>query len=97
MTGPLDDIDSVIQPPKRLAAMAVLAHSTATDFPFLKNHLQISDSDLSKQMAALITAGYVTSTRARGRGSMTTYRITKSGRRAFDAHVEALQRLVSFG
>ncbi|MBM7366913.1 transcriptional regulator [Gordonia hydrophobica] len=97
MNSPLDGIDPVLQQPKRLAAMAVLAHSTATDFPFLKDHLQIGDSDLSKQMAALIAAEYVTSTRSRGRGSVTTYRITKAGRRAFAAHVTALEKLVSFG
>ncbi|QEW04881.1 transcriptional regulator [Microbacterium lushaniae] len=33
--------------------MAILAASNGTDFAFLRDHLHLSDSDLSKQMSAL--------------------------------------------
>ena len=95
MTGPLDGLDPVLQQPKRLAALAVLAHSTTTDFTFLRDHLKVSDSDLSKQMSALGDAGYVEATKSRGRGGSTTYRITREGRSAFDVHRRALERLVA--
>lgn len=95
MTGPLVGLDPVLTAPKRLAALAVLAHSTATDFAFLRDHLAISDSDLSKQMSALSDADYVSATKSRGRGGTTTYRITKVGRTAFDAHRAALERLIA--
>ena len=88
------DLDAVIHAPKRLAIMSVLAHSTSTDFAFLREHLSVSDSDLSKQMAALEGAGYVSVTKSRGRGGVTTYRITRQGSSAFRRHVAALQAIV---
>lgn len=95
MTGSaLDGLDQVIHAPKRLAAMSMLASSTSTDFAFLRDQMQISESDLSKQMASLAAAGYVTVTKSRGRGGSTAYRITKSGRTAFDTHVAALRALL---
>ena len=92
----LADLDPVIHSPKRLAVMAILDHSTTTDFPFLRSYLDVSDSDLSKQMTALERAAYVEVTKTgRGRGATTAYRITNSGRHAYRRHVEALRRLTT--
>jgi DNA-binding MarR family transcriptional regulator len=87
----LADLDPVIHAPKRLAAMAILVNSTTTDFGFLRDHLGVSDSDLSKQMATLEKAGYVrVSKTSRGRGGATWYRATTEGTRAFTRHMAAL-------
>ncbi|WP_020502464.1 transcriptional regulator [Sciscionella marina] len=89
-------LDPVIHAPKRLAAMALLASAMDTDFAFVRDHLKISDSDLSKQMAELAKAGYVDIRKqGRGPGSSTTYRITKNGRRAYLAHRKALQAILT--
>ena len=56
--GSIHDLDPVIHAPKRLAAMAILANSSSTDFAFLRGYLDIAESDLSKQMATLERAGY---------------------------------------
>ncbi|MET0839405.1 MAG: transcriptional regulator [Marmoricola sp.] len=93
----LGDLDPVIHAPKRLAIMSVLASSTSTDFGFLREHLSVSDSDLSKQMAALEGAGYLTVTKSRGRGGATSYRITRQGAAAFRRHVGALRAIVGQG
>ena len=96
MNAGLEHLDPVIHAPKRLAAMAVLASSSDTDFGFLRDHLQISDSDLSKQMGALEAAGYVSIAKhGRGRGSATTYKITKSGAAAYAKHIKVLQAMIS--
>ena len=87
----IDGLDPVMHSPKRLAAMAILANSATTSFRFLKEQLELSDSDLSKQMTALEAAGYVGSYKAgRGRGTSTTYTLTRAGSRAFAAHRRAL-------
>lgn len=94
----LHGLDSVLSAPKRLAIMAVLASSSTTDFTFLKQHLRISDSDLSKQASALEAAGYLQITKSgRGRGATTSYRATKAGRSSYQQHRTALQRLLADG
>lgn len=91
----LADLDPVIHAPKRLAAMAILASSDGVSFQFLKEHLALADSDLSKQMSALEAADYVsTSKSGRGRGSSTTYRLTRAGRSAYRSHRSALKALI---
>ena len=86
----------MIHPPKRLAGMALLAHAQSADFRFLRDHLELSDSDLSKQMAELARAGYVDiNKQGRGPGAHTTYKITKAGRRAYAAYRTALADLLS--
>ncbi|MBG6226507.1 DNA-binding transcriptional ArsR family regulator [Arthrobacter sp. CAN_A2] len=95
MSSPLTDLDAVIHAPKRLAAMAILAATSGTDFSFLRTHLQLSDSDLSKQMSALRAAGYVkVSKSGRGHGSTTTYTITRAGSAAYRRHRQALEALL---
>ena len=91
-------LDPVIHVPKRLAAMAILANAPSASFRFLRDQLEISDSDLSKQMSTLEEAGYVTSAKdGRGRGASTTYAVTKEGRRAYQAHCAALRKLIDAG
>jgi DNA-binding transcriptional ArsR family regulator len=90
----LDALDPVIHAPKRLAAMAVLANSTTTSFGFLRDHLGVSDSDLSKQMSALERAGYVKVSKTRGPGGVTSFQITKVGAGAYERHLAALRAIV---
>lgn len=91
----IEDLDPVIHAPKRLAAMAILANADMVTFPFLREHLSVSDSDLSKQMATLEGAGYLKISKSgRGRGATTTYRITKDGREAYKRHRAALAAIL---
>ena len=89
-------LDPVIHAPKRLAAMALLASAHGADFAFVREQLQISASDLSKQMAELAKAGYIEIRKhGRGPGATTSYRITKVGRRAYAAHRQALEAILA--
>ncbi len=91
----LSDLDPVIHAPKRLGAMAVLASSEVVDFGFLRDHLDVSDSDLSKQMSALEKAGYAKVIKSgHGRNSTTSFRITRAGRKALQTHLAALNALM---
>ncbi len=91
----LDGLDPTLTAPKRLAAMALLSRSTGADFGFLRAHLGVSDSDLSKQMSALESAGHVKISKSgHGRGSVTTYQITKTGRSAYTRHRAALEAIL---
>lgn len=89
------DLDPIIHAPKRLAAMAIVVNAPRVSFAFLREHLALSDSDLSKQMSALEDAGYVTATKhGRGRGSSTDFSVTRAGRTAYESHRAALVALL---
>ena len=91
----IDGLDPVIHVPKRLAAMAILANAPSVSFRFLKEQLQLADSDLSKQMSALEAAGHVKATKdGHGRGASTTFSMTRAGRKAYAAHCAALRALI---
>lgn len=93
--SPLSDLDPVLTAPKRLAIMAVLASSVSSDFGFVRDHLAISDSDLSKQATALEQVGYLTVAKTgRGRGSVTTFKISRTGRAAYVRHKATLEAIL---
>jgi len=95
-TSALAGLDPALNAPKRLAIMALLTASASSDFGFLRRHLGVSDSDLSKQTAALDAAGYLTVHKSgRGRGSVTTYKATSAGRRAYARHRAALEAILA--
>ncbi len=91
----LDQLDPVFANTKRLAALGMVAKAQEVEFSFVRDHLELSDSDLSKQMKALVDAGYVTS-KKRGAGGdrKTWFRATRAGERALTVHMDALNRLV---
>lgn len=91
----LADLEAVLSAPKRLGIMAMLDAAKSVEFSFIRDQLELSDSDLSKQMAALCDAGYARARKTgHGRGSTTWFAITRDGKRAFDGHVRALKRLI---
>lgn len=92
----LDGLDPLLTAPKRLAIMAVLSVTASCDFSFLRDHLDVSDSDLSKQASALEAAGYLRIRKTgRGRGASTTYRATATGHAAYASHRIALRWLLA--
>ena len=96
MTSSLDELDPTLTAPKRLSIVALLSRATDADFTFLRDHLGVSDSDLSKQMAALVAAGHVSARKSgRGRGSVTSYAITRHGRRTYERHRAALRAILA--
>ncbi len=91
----LDQLDPLLTGPKRLALLGVLSNSQNAEFAFLRSVLDLSDSDLSKQMSALTNAGYATADKTgRGRDRQTWFKITKDGKKALTNHVAALNSLV---
>jgi DNA-binding transcriptional ArsR family regulator len=91
----LDRLDPLLSTPKKLAAIGMLAGAKEVEFSFIRDHLELSDSDLSKQMSPLVAAGYVEVRKTgRGRQRKTWYRATRTGSAAMKAHVQALNDLI---
>lgn len=90
----MDDLDPVIHAPKRLRIMSILA-AAEVEFAYLQERLDLSAPDLSKQMRTLVEAGYAKANKTgKGPGSSTWYRLTRSGRRAYDTYVSDMRALL---
>ena len=80
----------------RLAIVSALAARDNLSFAELKSALQLTDGNLSVHARKLEDAGYVSCRKGfDGRVPRTEYRLTPSGRRAFErylGHIEALLR-----
>lgn len=86
--------DPVIHPPARLQVMAVLANVQTAEFALLRKTVDVSDSVMSKHLAALSDAGYVKLSKAAMDGRQRTWAsITRTGRTALNNHVAALHAL----
>lgn len=89
------DLDEVIHQPVRLSIVATLAHAERVDFAFLRDSLELGDSNLSRHLTALEEAGYVQIDKVfEGKRPRTWLSLTPAGCAAFAAHVAALRRIV---
>ncbi|NDZ93681.1 ArsR family transcriptional regulator [Streptomyces sp. SID6673] len=87
--------DELIHPSTRLALVATLAAADWAEFAFLKEHLALSDSALSKQLSTLEEAGYLsTERRLTGRRRTVRARLTAAGRSAYTGHIAALRAII---
>ncbi|KAF5995834.1 transcriptional regulator [Streptomyces sp. RLB3-17] len=87
-------LDPTIQHPTRLALVAFLSGCAEADFKTVRERLQMSDSALSKTVAALETAEYVSVRKGYvGKRPRTWLALTFDGRRRLAAHLMALQSI----
>ena len=98
MKRPLDKINRAFENRVRLAIMSVLTLNERVDFNTLKESLAVTDGNLATHVAYLERLRYVKVTKQFvGKKTSTTYALTDAGRRAFGAHVDALERLIKEG
>ncbi len=91
----LRELDRVIHERMRLAIVSALAASPSLSFNELKAMLGTSDGNLSIHARRLEDAGYIACAKSfEGRMPRTEYRLTASGRRAFQRYVNHLEALV---
>ncbi len=92
----MDGIDMLLHAPARLQIAALLAKVTEMEFARLRELVKVSDSVLSKHLAALSDAGYVALRKAAEGGRQRTWAsLTRVGTRALDRHVVALRAIVA--
>ncbi|MFF1822634.1 transcriptional regulator [Kribbella sp. NPDC058245] len=90
------DLDPHLQAPARLKLMSLLVTVTELEFATLREQLEVSDSVLSKHIAALAEVGYVRSRKGSHQGRRTTWiSITGGGRKALSTHVAVLRAIVA--
>jgi DNA-binding MarR family transcriptional regulator len=92
----MPDLKADLQPPARLKLMTMLTTVSELEFATLRDNLQVSDSVLSKHVAALAAVSYLKSRKGVHSGRRTTWiSLTPSGRTALSEHVAALRQIIA--
>jgi DNA-binding MarR family transcriptional regulator len=79
----------------RLGIMSVLMVNESADFTTLKEILGVTDGNLASHAKALETENYIMIEKQFiGKKPNTSYRTTQEGRKAFQDHIEALEKLI---
>ena len=92
------EIDETIHQKTRLRIMSYLAAVGETDFLTLKRLLNLSDGNLSVHTSILEDKGFIECEKSFvGKKTRTIYRITRSGRRAFEAYVAQIESILRGG
>lgn len=89
-------LDGLIHERARLSIVSALASGDARTHTELRDLLSLTDGNLSVHARKLEEAGYLACTKEfAGRTPRTTYRLTASGRKAFDRYLAHLEQLVA--
>ncbi|KOG52177.1 ArsR family transcriptional regulator [Streptomyces griseoflavus] len=84
----------LLNSPVRLSVVAALAPVEKAEFAVVRELVEVSDSVLSKQVAALEAAGWVAVAKGRvGRRARTWLSLTDEGRVVYERHLTALRAI----
>jgi DNA-binding MarR family transcriptional regulator len=92
---PFLQLDRVIHEKGRLTIMSLLAATPQLSFTEMKTTLNMTDGNLTAHVRTLHESGYVSVTKAFQDGRpLTTYSLTRSGRKAFAGYIDLLEQIV---
>ena len=79
----------------RLGIMSVLMVNDWVDFNEMKQLLEVTDGNLASHSSALEKSNYIEIKKEFvGKKPKTSYRVTQAGRKAFEEHLAALEKLL---
>src|SRR5438046_8688147 len=88
-------LDDIIHSRIRLAIMSVLVSLDQAEFTFLRAKVNATDGNLSMHLKKLEEAGYVDVTKEFiAKKPVTSYKLTRKGRRAFEAYIDRLEAMI---
>ena len=92
----LVNINKLFESKVRLGIMSMLMVKDSVDFNSLKTHLDVTDGNLASHIASLEKAKYIKVNKSFiGKKPNTTYSVSATGRRSFNEHLDALERLIN--
>ena len=95
MTHPTAGLSNVVHQRVRLGILTVLQQVARVDFSYLRDRLELTDGNLSRNLAVLEESGYVTIEKTfEGKRPRTSVKITKAGTRALAEEMDALRLLL---
>jgi DNA-binding MarR family transcriptional regulator len=94
LSHPRHALADLLGHPVRFSVAALLAAASKVEFSFVRDHVEVTDSMLSKQVSMLEQAGYVRVDKGFvGKRGRTWLSLTREGRRAFERHLGALREI----
>jgi DNA-binding HxlR family transcriptional regulator len=95
MNNPIEYLNKLFDSRVRLGIMSAMMVNDEVNFNELKELLQITDGNLASHLKALEENGVIKVQKGFiGRKTNTTYSVTKSGDKAFKAHLDALEKMI---
>ena len=91
----IENLNKIFDSRIRLGIMSALMVNDEVNFNELKELLNITDGNLASHLKTLEESAFVKVQKGFiGRKTNTTYSITKSGEKAFKAHLTALEKMI---
>lgn len=95
MKNYIENLNKAFENRIRLGIMSILMVNDWVEFSELKEMLNITDGNLASHISALEKIEYVTVKKQFiGKKPNTTYAVTKTGKKAFNEHLDALEKLL---
>jgi DNA-binding MarR family transcriptional regulator len=95
MSNPIENLNKTFDSRVRLGIMSTLMVNEQINFNDLKQLIGVTDGNLASHIKALEEIGYMKVNKGFiGRKTNTTYTITKLGKKAFQQHLAALEKMI---
>jgi DNA-binding MarR family transcriptional regulator len=95
MKNPITGLNKIFESRIRLGVMSILMVNEEINFNDLKQMLEVTDGNLATHLVNLEENGFIKVHKGFvGRKTNTTYSITRSGEKAFNEHITALETMI---
>ncbi len=95
MKNLIDGLNKAFESRVRLGIMSALAVNESLNFTALKEYLAVTDGNLASHLKALEKEDFLSLTKSFiDRKPNSEYALTDTGRKAFQAHIDALEELI---
>ncbi len=94
--GKIDQLNKAFESRVRLGIMSILMVNDWMDYKAFKEQLNLTDGNLASHIGGLEKLEYITvRKRFIGKKTNTSYKITALGKREFQSHINALEKLLN--
>jgi DNA-binding MarR family transcriptional regulator len=95
MKNPINGLNKIFESRIRLGVMSILMVNEEVNFNDLKQMLEVTDGNLATHLVNLEENGFIKIHKGFvGKKTNTTYAITRSGEKAFNEHITALENMI---
>ncbi|MFS8081890.1 MAG: winged helix-turn-helix domain-containing protein [Ginsengibacter sp.] len=95
MENPIEQLSKIFDSRVRLGIMSALIVNSTINFNDLKELMEVTDGNLASHLRTLEDNKFIKVEKGfLGRKTNTTYSITKAGSKAFQSHLDGLEKLI---